>query len=275
MEHANFVFVVDDRYEAERIYCYLIGAGFESHDCSENFQTEKKFFFTETANFGEDRYIYSINIRFLIDTMRNTWFLLQLIDEKYPDILSSELKSELKEYTNDCLDKEFDLVVEYCDTVENFMDEYGSELDDYEKDQHFHFSFVLQTDRGVMGEITRHRLNAFSVSSTRYINYEKKYGGLPLVTNLGDYKGGAEIVDDLFKKIDDAYSALVKDYSVPPEIARGILPQDLWTEIFTTANLKQWKHIFSLRCSSKAHPKIRELMEMVREQINEELLQWE
>ena len=46
-----------------------------------------------------------------------------------------------------------------------------------------------------------------------------------------------------------------------PEQAREILPNSLKTEIICTANIREWRHIFRLRCSKQAHPQIRTLMQ--------------
>ena len=45
-----------------------------------------------------------------------------------------------------------------------------------------------------------------------------------------------------------------------PEQAREVLPNALKTEIVVTANLREWRHIFRLRCSKAAHPQMRALM---------------
>lgn len=45
----------------------------------------------------------------------------------------------------------------------------------------------------------------------------------------------------------------------PPERARHVLPIGVKTEIVITANLREWMHIFSLRCAPAAHPHIRDL----------------
>lgn len=45
-----------------------------------------------------------------------------------------------------------------------------------------------------------------------------------------------------------------------PEQAREVLPNSLKTEIVTKANVREWRHVFDLRCSKKAHPQIRALM---------------
>ena len=45
-----------------------------------------------------------------------------------------------------------------------------------------------------------------------------------------------------------------------PEQAREMLPHAIKVEIVVTANLREWRHIFDLRCSKKAHPQMRALM---------------
>ena len=45
-----------------------------------------------------------------------------------------------------------------------------------------------------------------------------------------------------------------------PQQARSVLPNSLKTEIVVTANLREWRHIFKLRCSKAAHPQMREIM---------------
>jgi thymidylate synthase (FAD) len=42
--------------------------------------------------------------------------------------------------------------------------------------------------------------------------------------------------------------------------ARSVLPNSLKTEIIVTANIREWRHIFNLRCSRASHPQIRQIM---------------
>lgn len=44
-----------------------------------------------------------------------------------------------------------------------------------------------------------------------------------------------------------------------PQEARSILPNSLKTELVMTANIREWRHFFTLRCSSAAHPQMRSL----------------
>ena len=56
-----------------------------------------------------------------------------------------------------------------------------------------------------------------------------------------------------------------------PQQARSVLPNSLKTEIVTTANLREWRHILNLRTSRAAHPQIREVMVPLWEEVREEL----
>jgi len=55
------------------------------------------------------------------------------------------------------------------------------------------------------------------------------------------------------------YDALIENGAKPQE-ARSVLPNSLKTEIVVTANFREWRHIFRLRTSKRAHPQMREVM---------------
>lgn len=127
-------------------------------------------------------------------------------------------------------------------------------------------------DRGVSHELVRHRLCAFSQESTRYCNYK---GGVTFVIPSwielipGTYHAGD--IHDLFPDFcpeydwfvamlnaESRYISLLSKWS--PQQARSVLPNSLKTEIVVTANFREWRHIFNLRCSKAAHPQMREIM---------------
>ncbi len=58
---------------------------------------------------------------------------------------------------------------------------------------------------------------------------------------------------------EDAYLRLVEAGASAQE-ARSVLPNSLKTEIVTTTNIRQWRHIFRLRCDKAAHPQMRQIM---------------
>jgi thymidylate synthase (FAD) len=118
------------------------------------------------------------------------------------------------------------------------------------------------TDRGVTHELVRHRLCAFSQESTRYCNYSNDQFGKEITvidprnhmdeTMYGFWKTAMKMCESLYLSLAGIHC--------PPQIARSVLPNSLKTEIVTTADLTEWRHIFKLRTSKKAHPQMRELM---------------
>ena len=48
-----------------------------------------------------------------------------------------------------------------------------------------------------------------------------------------------------------------------PEDARKILPNSTATHIVMKANIREWRHIFSLRLGKGVYPEMRELMELL------------
>jgi thymidylate synthase (FAD) len=135
--------------------------------------------------------------------------------------------------------------------------------------EHEGFSFVFTTDRGILGELTRHRLASFSVESTRYCNYEdpasfKVISPFKGVSSADEryitWLGAMEAAETVYGKL------LQKGVSL--EIARGVLPLSFATKIRMTANIREWRHIFRLRLSKAAHPQIVELMGLALKEVS-------
>lgn len=118
-------------------------------------------------------------------------------------------------------------------------------------------------DRGVSHEMVRHRLCAFSQESTRYCSYSSgRFGSEITVIEPPFWKQGedAEITwVAAMSNSQSSYMELMEDGAKPQE-ARSVLPNSLKTEIVVSANFREWRHIFRLRTSKKAHPQMRELM---------------
>src|SRR4030042_3430174 len=111
--------------------------------------------------------------------------------------------------------------------------------------------------------------NGFVVhNSTRYCNYSKgKFD--EEITCISPYVTSgnqADIVLKAWMNAEHSYMELIKA-GVPSEIAREVLPIGLKAEINIKANLVEWHHIFVLRCSKKAHPRMRQLMIALLEEL--------
>ena len=139
--------------------------------------------------------------------------------------------------------------------------------------EHFNISVKFITDRGVSHEIVRHRIASYAQESTRYCNYgsDKFNNEITVISPLSAMElkapDGADIGEwyDLWVEAvcdaENKYLRLV-ELGCPPEIARGVLPTSLKTEIVVTMNLREWRHFFELRVlgtTGKPHPQIYEL----------------
>lgn len=127
--------------------------------------------------------------------------------------------------------------------------------------EHCVASVKFVCDRGISHEIVRHRIASFAQISTRYCNYSKdKFGGEISVICPDQLLGNA-YWQGACLEAEKAYMRLTAS-GVSPQIARSVLPTCLATELYMTANLREWATVFSLRTSSKAHPQIVEVMDM-------------
>lgn len=116
-------------------------------------------------------------------------------------------------------------------------------------------------DRGVSHELVRHRIASYSQESTRYCNYGHE-GELTFITPEWYERSTPEaqkIWDDAMLVAEKSYLDLLK-LGWTPQQARAVLPNSLKTDIVMTANMREWRTIFRLRCSPKAHPQMRQLM---------------
>ena len=126
--------------------------------------------------------------------------------------------------------------------------------------EHFSLSVRFICDRGVSHEIVRHRLCAFSQESTRFCDYSGN--GIELIHPecLNDKQRARR--EDHFWQVQELYDTEISE-GLPPQIARGVLPTALKTELVLTANIREWRHIFNMRAvgiAGKPHPQMLELM---------------
>ena len=135
--------------------------------------------------------------------------------------------------------------------------------------EHVSLTFHIVCDRAIQNELVRHRLASFSVESTRYV----KYNDLTVIMPDFNDNGDAEIA---FKYIvreiqDEHYGFFVKLCKFPPEIARAVLPLCTKSELFMTANLREWHHILKLRTAKAAHPQMRFIAGKILDAFKEKL----
>jgi thymidylate synthase (FAD) len=126
--------------------------------------------------------------------------------------------------------------------------------------EHYSITVRIVCNRGVSHELVRHRLASYSQESTRYCNYGK--AGKIKVIRPFYFPPESMNFHRWWHAMDFAaqiYLDMLADGATPQQ-ARGVLPNDLKTEIVVTANLRMWRTIFDQRCAAGAHPQIRQIM---------------
>ena len=129
--------------------------------------------------------------------------------------------------------------------------------------EHEKVSVRIRADIGTYKDLTRHRFASFSVESTRYCNYGKnKFDNEIKIIKPCHIEEGTELYDMWKEALEDMekhYLAMSKAGAIPDQL-RMILPHSTAAEYSMTANIREWKHILSLRCSNHTHPSIRQVL---------------
>jgi len=158
--------------------------------------------------------------------------------------------------------------------------------------EHATVSVRFIVTRGFTHELVRHRIASYAQESTRFCDYKDGHVMFiitPKVEERLKEFAYSRMAEGIWESLDtrgwpsdvrrwyDYRLDVEKQYKYlrsqgwKPEEARDELPIGLKTEIVITANLTEWLHIFSLRCSKAAHPQMRQLMPLVEKDFQEVL----
>lgn len=134
----------------------------------------------------------------------------------------------------------------------------------------------------VARQIQRHRTFAYSEVSRRYVDtppeffwpdkWRKRADNVKQgssddeVTSLG-LQGFREVTpqeaaDKLVEHAMTLYNTMLEE-KVAPELARMILPQNMYTEFYATSNLRNWSHFLKLRLDGHAQKEVQEVANQV------------
>lgn len=155
------------------------------------------------------------------------------------------------------------------------------------------------TSIGITREIIRHRLSSFANESTRYCNYNKDKFNSEITFIIPSYLDVSEgnytywdgdwvdmnkmkiqlpadnknVISSWLFALNHAETTyrILSNKGWKAEQAREVLPMSTKSELCTKANLREWRHFFSLRCSTAAHPDIRVLALDLLKQMHEKI----
>lgn len=145
--------------------------------------------------------------------------------------------------------------------------------------EHEVVSLKVTTERAVSHCLVRHRNTAYSQESTMYCNYSKaRFGNeiafiLPaiIVKKYGKEFMHSEEYNLWYRAMlnaECAYFDILK-VSNDPKMARQVLPLSTKTEIYMTANIRQWFNFLDVRLTPHDHPNCVYIAELIYRSLNE------
>lgn len=136
------------------------------------------------------------------------------------------------------------------------------------EDPYRRFTFRMIGDRAIMGEITRHRKESFTIESTRYVNYNRKKeveylnNDQYLKTKKGKFwlKISNKVCEFIYNRMISAGES--------PQFARLSLNHCTKSDIIITGYREDYQHVVDLREAKDALPSIRYYANVFRKTMN-------
>ena len=207
------------------------------------------------ANTCETRILVSGNLRVISERGVNDP-IFRATQEQYPNLVWGKGTTDTYHIFPEVVAR----VVNIDDIEDLTLDEIG---------EHKVLTFRFTTNRGVSHELVRHRPCSFAQESTRYCLYSKDQFGSELTfiqpSDWNEWSESKQHAHRAFLRlVEKHYLELVSgEDALKAQQARDDLTNGVKTEIVTTTNMKEWKHIFNLRVhgtTGAPHPDIKLVM---------------
>lgn len=158
--------------------------------------------------------------------------------------------------------------------------------------EHASVSVFVECSRACSHQWVRHRIAAYTQLSQRFVDHgmpgtttTKRHVDLTFIDPMfpdsttgkrwafgdPDAPGLVKLLqEDFYRVVNECgrvYDGL-RYAGLNAEDARAVLPNATYTQFYTTANLRQWRHFFNMRCAPDAQYEIRTLACSLLEQMN-------
>ena len=145
-----------------------------------------------------------------------------------------------------------------------------------------HSSMIVEftgVSRGMTHELVRHRLASYTHQSTRYVDKSDFVVIAPPEKDIKEKIVELNLPNDTKLKIsfedwmnlnEQMYRGLRKADWVNQD-ARQTLPVAIELPIVMTANLREWRHVFKLRCNKASHWEIRTVMVKLLKEVKKKI----
>lgn len=131
-----------------------------------------------------------------------------------------------------------------------------------------HATVFFECSRVCTHELVRHRLASYQQESQRFSLFVLGKKGV-----MDGFFIPPDMDESLVMGFTLAYQNALEAYEgllargVPKQLARYVLPGAARTRIITSANIREWRHIFKLRLDKSAQPEMRQMMQMAYDQM--------
>jgi len=133
--------------------------------------------------------------------------------------------------------------------------------------EHASFTFAIEgISRVTSHQLVRHRIASFSQQSQRYVKIKAQGFSYVVPKSIVENDKLKKSFYKALNKIESTYNFFL-EHNIAEEDARYILPQAVETKIILTANARELLHIFNLRCCNRAQWEIRELANIMLEEV--------
>ena len=150
------------------------------------------------------------------------------------------------------------ILIHYPELFEDVVNDnvqYAHKFVPDDNDPYKRYTFKIITNRGISHELVRHRVFSFLQESTRYVKYDK---GMEIIIpdwmtdfdidpinqndalRIQNCDEDSKIWHEGITVVEDTYIQLRSEARLQAQQARGILPNDLKTELYMSGFLKDW-----------------------------------
>jgi thymidylate synthase (FAD) len=143
--------------------------------------------------------------------------------------------------------------------------------------EHMGATLKLKVPIFIARQIQRHRTFSYNEISRRYVDsppeffypdtWRKRADNVKQGSSEESLDGYAleSVTDEFEGAIEDAVDAYnsLMGQGVAPELARMILPQNMYTEFYMSGNLRAWSHFLQLRLDGHAQKEVRQVAQQV------------
>lgn len=145
--------------------------------------------------------------------------------------------------------------------------------------EHASFTFSISgVSRALTHQLVRHRIASFTQQSQRYVEMGKLDMVIPEtirvaseteLMNGGGWSPNGCVHDDIrnYMMLLDSLIERLRSAGIPEEDIRYFYPNGCKTNIVVTMNARELRHFFRLRCCTRAQWEIREMANLMLEQV--------